>query len=51
MRTIRLAAASPTRKRAVNFALHEGLVVQAKTYISNLLATKEELLTVYVAQQ
>ena len=39
------------RKRAVNLTLNEGLVVQAKTYTSNLSATMEELLTAYVAQQ
>ena len=39
------------RKRAVNLTLNEGLVAQAKTYTSNLSATMEELLAVYVAQQ
>ena len=39
------------RKRAVNLTLNEGLVLQAKTYTSNLSATMEVLLTDYVAQQ
>ena len=42
---------TPTRKRAVNLTLNEGLVAQAKTYTRNLSATIEVLLTDYVAQQ
>lgn len=45
------ATGAALRKRAVNLTLNEGLVAQAKTYTSNLSATMEELLTVYVAQQ
>lgn len=44
-------APAPTRKRAVNLTLNEGLVAQAKVYTSNLSATMEALLTDYVAQQ
>jgi antitoxin CcdA len=51
MSVIPLAAASSTRKRAVNLTLNEGLVAQAKAYTSNLSATMEELLTAYVAEQ
>jgi post-segregation antitoxin (ccd killing protein) len=42
---------TPTRKRAVNLTLSEGLVAQAKAYTSNLSATIEVLLADYVAQQ
>ena len=45
------APGSTLRKRAVNLTLNEGLVVQAKTYTSNLSATIEDLLVAYVAQQ
>ena len=45
------AAAALSRKRAVNLSLSEGLVAQAKTYTSNLSATMESLLAVYVFEQ
>lgn len=51
MHATALTAAQVSRKRAVNLTLNEGLVAQAKTYTSNLSATMEELLAVYVAQQ
>lgn len=39
------------RKRAVNLTLNESLVAQARNYTSNLSATMEELLAVYVVEQ
>lgn len=45
------AAVTSTRKRAVNLTLNEGLVVQAKTYASNLSVTMEASPATYVAQQ
>ncbi|MDD5030891.1 MAG: type II toxin-antitoxin system CcdA family antitoxin [Rhodoferax sp.] len=42
---------SPARKRPVNLTLNESLVMQAKTYTSNLSATMELLLTEFVTQQ
>ena len=38
-------------KRAVNLTLSDGLVLQAKSYTSNLSATVEALLSGYVAAQ
>ncbi|MDO9145178.1 type II toxin-antitoxin system CcdA family antitoxin [Rhodoferax sp.] len=43
--------ASNLRKRPVNLTLNESLVMQAKTYTSNLSATMEALLTEFVSQQ
>lgn len=43
------ASPASTRKRAVNLTLSETLVVQAKTYTSNLSATMETLLAEFVA--
>lgn len=42
---------SAARKRPVNLTLSENLVAEAKTYTSNLSATMEELLAVYVVEQ
>lgn len=39
------------RKRAVNLTLNESLVAQARNYTSNLSATMEALLAVYVVEQ
>lgn len=39
------------RKRAVNLTLNESLVAQARNYTSNLPATMEALLAVYVVEQ
>lgn len=44
-------AFSPVRKRPVNLTLNESLVLQAKTYTSNLSATMELLLAEFVSQQ
>jgi hypothetical protein len=41
-------AFSPVRKRPVNLTLNESLVMQAKTYTSNLSATMELLLIEFV---
>ena len=51
MTAVTTPTSSAIRKRAVNLTLNESLVVQAKTYTSNLSATVEELLATYVAQQ
>ena len=51
MSTASAVTGTTLRKRAVNLTLNEGLVAQAKTYTSNLSATMEDLLTIYVAQQ
>jgi antitoxin CcdA len=40
-----------SRKRPVNLTLSESLVTDLKNYTSNLSATAEELLTVYVVEQ
>jgi len=39
-----------SRKRPVNLTLSESLVVDLKSYTSNLSATAEELLTAYVVE-
>ena len=44
-------ASAASIKRAVNLTLSDGLVVQAKSYTSNLSATVEALLAEYVAAQ
>ena len=43
--------AATARKRAVNLTLSENLVAEARNYTSNLSATMEELLAVYVVEQ
>lgn len=45
------ASTATPSKRAVNLTLSDGLVVQAKSYTSNLSATVESLLSDYVAAQ
>ena len=40
-----------SRKRPVNLTLSESLVMDLKSYTSNLSATAEELLTAYVVEQ
>jgi antitoxin CcdA len=42
---------NPARQRTVNLTLNESLVLQAKTYTSNLSATMELLLAEFVSQQ
>jgi antitoxin CcdA len=42
---------NPARKRTANLTLNESLVLQAKTYTSNLSATMELPLAEYVPQQ
>ncbi len=44
-------AFNPARKRPVSLMLNESLVLQAKTYTSNLSATMELLLAEFVSQQ
>jgi len=44
-------AAATARKRPVNLTLSDSLVAEAKNYTSNLSATIEELLAVYVVEQ
>jgi len=43
--------AGVARKRPVNLTLSENLVSEARTYTSNLSATIEELLAVYVVER
>jgi len=42
---------NPARKQPVNLMLNESLVLQAKTYTSNLSVTMELLLAEFVSQQ
>ncbi|CAN1564560.1 Post-segregation antitoxin CcdA [Burkholderiaceae bacterium] len=45
------AIPAASRKRPVNLTLSEGLVMDLKSYTSNLSATAEELLSAYVVEQ
>ena len=42
---------NPARKRPVNLTLNESLVLQVKTYTSNLSANMELLLAAFLSQQ